>query len=120
MYIIQEAKAEKQRQEKDLEMVINERDILGTQLIKRNYELNVLYEKIKLSQSNLAKGEIFYREKQNQLENLKIELTELVNELKGTKQQIACIDDLKNEINNLDKDILAEKTKLQVSGKPSG
>lgn len=46
-------------------MVINERDILGTQLIKRNHELNILYEKIKLSQSNLAKGEIFYREKQN-------------------------------------------------------
>ena len=30
-------------------MVINERDILGTQLIKRNHELNVLYEKIKLN-----------------------------------------------------------------------
>jgi hypothetical protein len=29
-------------------MVINERDILGTQLIKRNEELQVLYEKIKI------------------------------------------------------------------------
>jgi len=37
------------RQEKDLEMVINERDILGTQLIKRDHELQILYEKIKLS-----------------------------------------------------------------------
>ena len=86
-------------------MVINERDILGTQLIKRNHELNILYEKIKLSQSNLAKGEIFYREKQNQLESLKKELTTLVNELKGTKSQISCLDDLQNEINNLEKDI---------------
>lgn len=48
-YIIQEAKSEKMRQEKDLEMVINERDILGTQLIKRDHELQILYEKIKLS-----------------------------------------------------------------------
>lgn len=47
-YIIQELKAEKQRHDKDLEMVINERDILGTQLIKRNQELAVLEEKIKL------------------------------------------------------------------------
>lgn len=29
-------------------MVINERDILGTQLIKRNEELALLYEKIKI------------------------------------------------------------------------
>lgn len=67
-------------------MVINERDILGTQLIKRNHELNVLYEKIKLNQSNLAKGEIFYREKQRELDSLKSELTLLINELKGTQE----------------------------------
>ena len=29
-------------------MVINERDILGTQIIKRNEELALLYEKIKI------------------------------------------------------------------------
>jgi hypothetical protein len=44
-------------------MVINERDILGTQLIKRNEELQVLYEKIKIQQSTLDKGEIHYQEK---------------------------------------------------------
>jgi chromosome segregation ATPase len=81
-YIIQEAKTEKARQEKDYEMVVNERDILGTQLIKRNQELAVLYEKIKLSQSNLAKGEINFREKQLELKNLQKELTNLRNELK--------------------------------------
>ena len=44
-------------------MVINERDILGTQLIKRNEELQVLYEKIKIQQSTLDKGEIYYQER---------------------------------------------------------
>jgi hypothetical protein len=44
----------------------------------------VLYEKIKLNQSNLAKGEIFYREKQGEMESLKKELSLLINELKGT------------------------------------
>ena len=33
---------------KDYQMVINERDILGTQLIRRNDELALLYEKIKI------------------------------------------------------------------------
>ena len=47
-YVISEAEAEKQKQKKDYEMVINERDILGTQLIKRDEELHLLYEKIKI------------------------------------------------------------------------
>lgn len=47
-FVITEAEQEKQKQKKDYEMVINERDILGTQLIKRNEELQVLYEKIKI------------------------------------------------------------------------
>ena len=37
--------------------VISERDILGTQLIRRNDELALLYEKIKIQQSTLTKGE---------------------------------------------------------------
>ena len=36
--------------------MINERDILGTQLIRRNDELALLYEKIKIQQSTLNKG----------------------------------------------------------------
>ena len=35
--------------------MINERDILGTQLIRRNDELALLYEKLKIQQSTLKK-----------------------------------------------------------------
>ena len=38
------------------QQVINERDILGTQLIRRNDELALLYEKIKIQQSTMNKG----------------------------------------------------------------
>ncbi len=37
-------------------MVVAERDILGTQLIRRNDEAALLYEKIKIQQMTLAKG----------------------------------------------------------------
>ena len=40
----------------DTQQVINERDILGTQLIRRNDELALLYEKIKIQQSTMNKG----------------------------------------------------------------
>lgn len=72
--IIQEAKSQKAKQQKDYDMVRNERDILGTQLIKRNQELAVLYEKIKLSNSNLTKGEIYYKEKQKEFNFLRLDL----------------------------------------------
>jgi len=61
-YVISEAEGEKLKQKKDYEMVINERDILGTQLIKRDEELSLLYEKIKIQKSTLKKGENYYQE----------------------------------------------------------
>ncbi|CAD8044098.1 unnamed protein product [Paramecium primaurelia] len=112
--IIQGAQTEKQRQQKDYEMVVNERDILGTQLIKRNQELQVLYEKIKLNQSSLSKGEINFREREIELKSLKDELTNLRNELKSTQDQTACIDELRKEINNIEKELLNEKNKVKA------
>lgn len=77
--IIQEAKNQKAKQQKDYDMVRNERDILGTQLIKRNQELAQLYEKIKLSNSNLTKGQIYYKEKQKEFNEHKVKLAMLRN-----------------------------------------
>jgi len=47
-YIIKESYEEIEKLKKDYQNVINERDILGTQLIRRNDELALLYEKIKI------------------------------------------------------------------------
>lgn len=49
-HIINEADQERARQRKEFDLVVNERDILGTQLIRRNDELALLYEKIKIQQ----------------------------------------------------------------------
>ena len=62
-------------------MVINERDILGTQLIKRNEELALLYEKIKIQKSTLKKGEIYYQEKVHDILNIRKEISKLKREL---------------------------------------
>jgi hypothetical protein len=57
------AAAERVRQKKELDLVLSERDILGTQLIRRNDELALLYEKIKIQQSTLSKGQMQYRDR---------------------------------------------------------
>ena len=54
----------RKRQQKELEQVLTERDILGTQLVRRNDELALLHEKTKLQQSTLEKGEQHYKQRQ--------------------------------------------------------
>ena len=76
-YVISEAESEKQKQRKDYEMVINERDILGTQLIKRNEELALLYEKIKIQKSTLKKGEIYYQQRLNDIMAIRKHISDL-------------------------------------------
>lgn len=110
-YVIGEAQGEKQKQMKDYEMVLNERDILGGQLIKRKQELDQLYEKIKISESNLAKGENCFKDKQNLLTELKKKLIELRQEYKDSEAKIFGIGHFKSEINSLEKEILKEQTK---------
>lgn len=44
------------QQAKDLDQLMNERDTLGSQLVRRNDELALLYEKIRILQSTLHRG----------------------------------------------------------------
>ena len=70
-FIIKESEQQRVKLKEQYEMIVSERDILGTQLIRRNEELDLLYEKIKIQQSTLAKGEFQYRERLADIEMLK-------------------------------------------------
>merc|ERR1712078_186160 len=113
-HIINEADAERLRQKKEYDMVINERDILGTQLIRRNDELALLYEKIKIQQSTLQKGEIQYKERLEEIRTLRIKIAALKRELHIAKQQVVNIDDLKKEVYQLQRELLQERTKVKA------
>lgn len=43
--------------------VMSERDVLGSQLVRRNDELALLYEKVKLQAAALARGAVQYRDR---------------------------------------------------------
>lgn len=107
-YVISEAESEKQKQKKDYEMVINERDILGTQLIKRNEELSLLYEKIKIQKSTLDKGEIYYQERLNDIMSIRKQIANLKRQLIVSQNETSCIPDLKREIYLLQKEYLEQ------------
>merc|ERR1719262_1724139 len=92
---IAEAEAEKQSQQKEYEGVISERDILGTQQIRRNEELALLYEKIKIQQSTLQKGEIQFKERVDEIAAFKNNIRKLKKELHKAKNQVVSIEALK-------------------------
>ncbi|CAH3195513.1 unnamed protein product, partial [Porites evermanni] len=93
--IISEADAERLRQKKELDQVISERDILGTQLVRRNDELALLYEKIKIQQSTLNKGEIQYRQRLEDIRLLKLEIKKLRREKNILTKSVANVEDLR-------------------------
>lgn len=112
-YVISEAEAEKAKQKKDYEMVMNERDILSTQLIKRDEELHLLYEKIKIQKSTLKKGEIYYQQKMNEIWFLRSKIKDCKRQLIDAQKETQCIPDLKREIYLLEQELLEQKQKAK-------
>jgi len=113
-HVIAEAEAERTRQRKDYEMVINERDILGNQLIKRTDELHLLYEKIKIQQSGLAKGKVKYQQVMTVIKSIKDEVSQRKKEVILSKEEIKCIDELKKESVTLYKEVQEERLKVTM------
>jgi chromosome segregation ATPase len=113
-HLISESEQERVKQKKEYEMVINDRDILGTQLIKRNEELAALYEKIKIQQSTLAKGEVQYQERVIDSTLLKNKIGELRKELVLSKKQVSCVPSLKREVHALQRELMEMRTKVKA------
>jgi chromosome segregation ATPase len=112
--IIEKGEREMERQRKELDEVINERDILGTQLIRRNDELALLYEKIKIQQSTLKKGEVQYRERIEDIRILKLKINDMKRELQLLSSSVQNIDSLRNEVYHLQRELLQERTKVKA------
>merc|ERR1712113_981805 len=111
---IHEAEAERNTQKRKYEEIISERDVLGTQLIRRNDELALLYEKIKIQQRTLQEGEIAYKERLEESRSLAIRSAALKRELHIGKQCVDNIDDLKKEVFQLQRELLQERTKVKA------
>ena len=109
-----EAEVVLHQQERAYDELLQERDILGTQLIRRNDELALLYEKLRIQQSTLSKGEIQYRERLQDLRALKIAINNLKHELEARSQEVVNVEALKNELYYIQRELLQEKTKVKA------
>lgn len=113
-HIINDAESERARQQKEHDVVVNEREILGAQLIKRNDELAQLYVKIKLQQSTLNRGEEAYAERLSDLSVVQNEYQALKAELHVLRASLGNEDLLKHEVVALSRELLQERTKVRA------
>ncbi|KAL7473378.1 hypothetical protein ACHAXS_013830 [Conticribra weissflogii] len=101
-------------QRKEYDQIIHERDILGTQLIRRNDELALLYEKVKILQGTLHRGELQYNNRLEDIRLLKLKIRDLQRQLniaQGGQENVA---DLSRNLIQAQKDLLKEKVKVKA------
>lgn len=75
--------------------MINERDLLGSSLIRRNDEITLLFEKINIQNVILQKGEIQYSERVEDIRVLKIEVKRQRAKLQQLGRHVEVYDDMK-------------------------
>ncbi|KAG7315832.1 hypothetical protein KOW79_020698 [Hemibagrus wyckioides] len=111
--VVADADAETALLKKELDQVISERDNLGTQLVRRNDELSVLDEKIKIQQSILKKGEIQYNQRVEDMRVLKLEIINLRREKRVLNKTASNVEKLKQEVSYTQKELLKEQARCQ-------
>merc|ERR1712078_513622 len=111
---IQEAEQEQQNQRKEFDQVTSERNILGTQLIRRNDELSLLYEKIKIQKSTLDKGETQYKERLDEIRILKQQVLKLKRNVHVMNEEAGSLSELDKEVYHLERELLHEKAKVKA------
>lgn len=99
-------------QRKEYDQIINERDILGTQLIRRNDELALLREKLRVQQSALKNGELQYQARIDDIRVLRSKVKELTKLTQNHHNSGGELDNMRRELLQVQKELLQEKTKV--------
>ena len=98
-------------QRKEYDSVINERDILGAQLIRRNDEIGLLQEKLKIQHSTLTRGEEQYSARVHDVQVLRLKIRDMQREVAVASGGAQLSDDLRRDLLQCRRDLLEEKAK---------
>lgn len=112
--VIQQAESDIGRHKKDIDNVMNERDILGTQLVRRNDELSLQFSRIKVLHGTLQRGEAQYNQRLEEIKLLKLEVKKLRTEKTLLTKYMANMSDLRQEVFHLNRDLTKERLKVMA------
>ncbi|XP_041985150.1 cilia- and flagella-associated protein 58-like [Aricia agestis] len=103
--IIQDGDAARAKLSKELEGLVNERDVVGAQLVRRNDEIALLYEKIRILEVTLHRGERQYASRVEDIRLLRLEILRLRKEKNLLSKGIENMTDLRLEVFNLEREL---------------
>ncbi|KAM6907332.1 cilia- and flagella-associated protein 58 isoform 4-T4 [Xenentodon cancila] len=112
--VISDTEAETVQRKKQLEQVMRERDNLSKQLLHRNDERALLYEKIRIHQSILNKGDFHYNQRLEDIHLLKLEVKRLQCKKRTLDKSLPNIEELRQELFQLQKELLRERSRNSV------
>ncbi|CAH2059586.1 unnamed protein product, partial [Iphiclides podalirius] len=112
--IIQEGDAARAKLMKDLEGLMNERDVVGAQLVRRNDEISLLYEKIRILEITLNRGERQYEQRVEDIRLLRLEIIRLRKEKNLLSKGIENMTDLRLEVFNLERELGRSRLRVRA------
>lgn len=81
-------------------------------MVKKNQEIKLIYEKMKIQTLTLSKGQAQYKDRVQEIQILKIKITNLKRDQIIFSRSVKNMSVLKKNIFNLSKELNAEKTKV--------
>lgn len=111
--IIAEADQERSRQKNELSSVLAERNLLTSQVVKRNAELEAVYSQIKVQRNNLRMGEVQYDRLMESIFQLQKEIVASVRDKQMVMSRMVDYSDLKRQHAQLQREL----SELQVKSR---
>ncbi|XP_073963591.1 cilia- and flagella-associated protein 58-like [Choristoneura fumiferana] len=99
---------------KELEGLMNERDVVGAQLVRRNDEISLLYEKIRILEITLHRGERQYEQRVEDIRLLRLEIIRLRKEKNLLSKGIENMTDLRLEVFNIERELGRERLRVRA------
>lgn len=99
---------------KERQRVIAEKNIIGSQLIRRNDEIALLYEKIKLLEDSLNRGQVVYNRRLEDIRILKMEIKKLRCTNLYMAKGLETMEEQRREIFRIQQENLLVRTRCKV------
>ncbi|XP_028157110.1 cilia- and flagella-associated protein 58-like [Ostrinia furnacalis] len=112
--IVMEGDTARAKLMKELEGLMNERDVVGAQLVRRNDEISLLYEKIRILEVTLHRGERQYEQRVEDIRLLRLEIIRLRKEKNLLSKGIENMTDLRLEVFNLERELGRERLRVRA------
>ncbi|KAJ8683602.1 hypothetical protein QAD02_019394 [Eretmocerus hayati] len=109
---LQQAESNAARQNRELDAMMNERDMLGAQIVRRNDELALQRNQIQLLNDNLSRGEKQYAQRQQEIRQMKIELTQLRSDKANLQRSAETLADVRAELFRSERQLATERMKV--------